>query len=98
MKFRRLTSALLVMFAGSLFVTTSVASAGPKEDVAAATIQWAQTLGQNDPPLPRAARGKVRRDGKPPFSFLPVVSRDEFCPPCHFLRKNRTALTALISP
>jgi hypothetical protein len=27
MKFRRLTSALLVMFAGSLFVTTSVASA-----------------------------------------------------------------------
>jgi hypothetical protein len=45
MRFRRLTSALLVMFAGSLFMTTSVASAGPKEDVAAATIQWAQTLG-----------------------------------------------------
>ena len=63
MRFRRLTSALLFVLAGNLFVTASVASAGPKEDVAAATIQWAQTLGQNDPPLPRAAQGKVRRDG-----------------------------------
>ena len=44
MRFRRLTSALLVIFAGSLFVTASVASAGPKEDVAAATTQLAHTL------------------------------------------------------
>ena len=44
-----LTSALLVILAGSLFVTASVTSAGPKEDVAAATMKWAQTLGQNDP-------------------------------------------------
>jgi uncharacterized protein (TIGR02246 family) len=45
----RLTSALLFVLAGSLFVMASVASAGPKEDVAAATMKWAQTLGQNDP-------------------------------------------------
>ena len=50
MIFRRLTSALLVGLAcGLFFVTVSVASAGPKDDVAAATMQWAQTLGQNDP-------------------------------------------------
>src|SRR5262249_36205412 len=49
MKFWRLTSALLGILAGNLFVTASVASAGPKEDVAAATMQWAETLGQNDP-------------------------------------------------
>src|SRR5437762_3800813 len=49
MRFRRLTSAPLFVLAGSLFVTASVASAGPKEDVAAATMKWAQTLGQNDP-------------------------------------------------
>ena len=49
MRFRRLTSALVFVLAGTLLGTASVASAGPKEDVAAATIQWAQTLGQNDP-------------------------------------------------
>jgi uncharacterized protein (TIGR02246 family) len=49
MRFRRLTSALLFVLAGSLFGTASVASAGPKEDVSAATMKWAQTLGQNDP-------------------------------------------------
>jgi uncharacterized protein (TIGR02246 family) len=49
MRFQRLTSALLFVLAGSLFGTAAVASAGPKEDVAAATMQWAQTLGQNDP-------------------------------------------------
>jgi hypothetical protein len=49
MRFRRLTSALLVVLTGSLFVTASVASAGPKEDVAAATMKWAKTLGLHDP-------------------------------------------------
>jgi uncharacterized protein (TIGR02246 family) len=49
MRFRRWTSALLFVLVGSLLVTTSVASAGPKEDVAAATMKWAQVLGQNDP-------------------------------------------------
>src|SRR5438045_2121303 len=49
MRFRRLTSAPLFVLTGSLFVIASVASAGPKEDVAAATMKWAQTLGQNDP-------------------------------------------------
>src|SRR5882762_6057131 len=48
MRFRRLPSALLVVLAGSLFLTASVAS-GPKEDVAAATMKWAKTLGQHDP-------------------------------------------------
>jgi len=48
-RFGRLTSAPLFILAGSLFVTASVASAGPKEDVAAATMKWARTLGQNDP-------------------------------------------------
>jgi hypothetical protein len=32
-----------------MLLAASVASAGPKEDVAAATMKWAQTLGQNDP-------------------------------------------------
>jgi uncharacterized protein (TIGR02246 family) len=49
MRFGRFTWALLVVLARSLFVTASVASAGPKEDVAAATMRWAQTLGQNNP-------------------------------------------------
>ena len=84
MRFRRLTSALLVLLAGSLFVTTSVASAGPKEDVAAATIQWAQTLGQNDPPLPRAARGKGEAGWKASIFFpsglvTSFVRRAIFC-------------------
>jgi uncharacterized protein (TIGR02246 family) len=49
MRFRLLTSTLLFVLAGGLFVSASVASAGPKEDVAAATMQWAQALAQNDP-------------------------------------------------
>src|SRR5437879_12442849 len=49
MRFRLWTSALRFVLAGSLLLTVSVASAGPKEDVAAATMNWAQTLGQNDP-------------------------------------------------
>jgi uncharacterized protein (TIGR02246 family) len=49
MRFRRLAPALLFVLAGSLFGTTAGTSAAPKEDVAAATLKWAQTLGQNDP-------------------------------------------------
>ena len=49
MRFERLASALLFVLAGSLFLVTSEVSAGPKEDVAAATVTWAQTLAQNDP-------------------------------------------------
>ena len=49
MRFRRSTSALLFVLAGALLGTASVASAGPKEEVAAATLKWAQALGQNDP-------------------------------------------------
>ena len=49
MRFRRWTSAVLVVLSVSMLLAASVASAGPKEDVAAATMKWAQTLGQNDP-------------------------------------------------
>jgi len=40
---------VLVVLSVSVLLTASVASAGPKEDVAAATMKWGQTLGQNDP-------------------------------------------------
>jgi uncharacterized protein (TIGR02246 family) len=33
----------------TLLLIATGASAGPKEDVAAATIKWGETLGQNDP-------------------------------------------------
>jgi len=49
MRFRLWTSRALFVFSGLLLLIGSVASAGPKEDVAAATMNWAQTLGQNDP-------------------------------------------------
>src|SRR5204863_6034327 len=42
MRFRLWTSALLIV-AGSLLLTASVASAGPKEDVGAATVKWARS-------------------------------------------------------
>ena len=40
---------VLIILSAALLLIGSVASAGPKEDVAAATVKWAQTLGQNDP-------------------------------------------------
>src|SRR2546427_13293102 len=49
MRFRPWTSALRFVLGGGLLLTGSVGSAGPKEDVGAATKKWAQTLGQNDP-------------------------------------------------
>src|SRR5437870_10725399 len=49
MRFRLWTSALRFVLAGSLLLTVSVASAGTKEDVGAATMRWGQTLGENDP-------------------------------------------------
>ena len=49
MRFRRSTAAVLVVLSVSMLLAASVASAGPKEDVAAATMKWADTLGQNDP-------------------------------------------------
>ena len=49
MRFRLWTSRALFVLSGLLLLIGSVASAGPKEDVAAATMKWAQTLGQNDP-------------------------------------------------
>jgi len=49
MKARRLISAWPFMLAACLFLTSFIALAGPKEDVADATAKWAQTLGQNDP-------------------------------------------------
>ncbi len=75
MRFRRLTSALLVVLAGSLFVTASVASAGAKEDVAATTMQWAQTLGQNDPDkvVLRTDRAALRDYFVTTFKVLPSL-------------------------
>jgi len=37
------------VFGGALFLITANAFAGPKEDVAAATAKWGETLAQNDP-------------------------------------------------
>src|SRR5215470_15323916 len=49
MRFRLSTVTALFIISCSLLLTNSIASAGSKEDVAAATLKWAQTLGQNDP-------------------------------------------------
>src|SRR6266403_872042 len=49
MRFRLWTPRALFVLSSLLLLIGSVASAGPKEDVAAATMKWAQTLGQNDP-------------------------------------------------
>src|SRR6202008_2611375 len=49
MRFRLWTSRALFVLSGLVLLLGSVASAGPNEDVAAATMKWAQTLGQNDP-------------------------------------------------
>jgi uncharacterized protein (TIGR02246 family) len=48
MRFRQSIPAVVLVIAAAL-CAASAASAGPKEDVGAATMQWAQTLGQNDP-------------------------------------------------
>jgi uncharacterized protein (TIGR02246 family) len=48
MRFRRWTVAVLLAV-GGILLADGTASAGPKEDVAAATMKWAETLGQNDP-------------------------------------------------
>ncbi|HEY3101799.1 MAG TPA: SgcJ/EcaC family oxidoreductase [Methylomirabilota bacterium] len=48
MRFRRST-VLASVLACSLLLTDSSVSAGAKEDVAAATMKWAETLGQHDP-------------------------------------------------
>ena len=48
MRCRRPTVTALVMLA-SMVLTQPAAYGGPKEDVAAATTTWGQTLAQNDP-------------------------------------------------
>ncbi|TMK32643.1 MAG: SgcJ/EcaC family oxidoreductase [Actinobacteria bacterium] len=49
MRFHRWTSTGLSVLGCALLVFTSLAAAEPKDDVGAATMRWAQTLGQNDP-------------------------------------------------
>jgi len=49
MLLRLSTVAVLFVLNCSLLLTNSAALAGPKEDVAAATMKWGETLGQNDP-------------------------------------------------
>src|SRR5437660_12437276 len=49
MLFRVSTVVVLLVLNCSLLLTNSAALAGPKEDVAAATMKWGETLGENDP-------------------------------------------------
>jgi len=49
MRVERFTSALLFVIAGLFLTACATTSVGRKEDVAAATMTWGQTLGQNDP-------------------------------------------------
>jgi uncharacterized protein (TIGR02246 family) len=49
MQFHLWTSARLCLLGSALLVMTTLAAADPKDDVGAATMKWAQTLGQNDP-------------------------------------------------
>jgi len=49
MRFERFTSALLFVIVSLFLTACATSSAGRKEDVAAATMTWGQTLGQNDP-------------------------------------------------
>ena len=49
MRFYLWTSARLCLLGWALLVTTNLAAADPKDDIGAATMKWAQTLGQNDP-------------------------------------------------
>ena len=49
MRFHRGTLARLCLLSWALLVMTNLAAADPKDDVGAATMKWAQTLGQNDP-------------------------------------------------
>jgi len=49
MRFHRGTSARLCLLGWALLVMTNLAAADPKDDIGAATMKWAQTLGQNDP-------------------------------------------------
>src|SRR6476469_6224189 len=49
MRFRLWISRVLIILSAAPLLIGSVASAGPQEDVAAATVKWAQTLGENDP-------------------------------------------------
>ena len=43
------TSAALSVLGCAILVVTSLAAAGPREEVSTATMKWAQTLGENDP-------------------------------------------------
>jgi uncharacterized protein (TIGR02246 family) len=43
------SATVAVVFVLSCFLSPFAALAGPKEDVQAATMKWAETLGQNDP-------------------------------------------------
>ncbi len=49
MRFRLWASGVALALSVSFFLFAPIASAGPKEDVAAATMKWAQALGEDDP-------------------------------------------------
>ena len=73
MKLHPWTSAGLPVLGCALFVIASLAAADSKEDVGAATIQWAQTLGQNDPDKVLAL---YARDGVLWGTLSPTVRAD----------------------
>ena len=73
MKLRPWTSAGLPVLGCALFVIASLAAADSKDDVGAATIQWAQTLGQNDPDKVLAL---YARDGVLWGTLSPTVRAD----------------------
>lgn len=49
MTLRQRTMVLPAVLVGCLLATVARAQSGPKEEVAAATLTWGQTLGRNDP-------------------------------------------------
>ena len=81
MRVRLSTVTMRFILGCSLLLTNSVASAGPKEDVATATMQWAQTLGQNDPDkivLLYATDGVLWGTLSPTVRSNPAALRDYF--------------------
>ena len=55
MLFRVSTVVVLLVLNCSLLLTNSAALAGPKEDVAAATMKWGETLGAKRPRQDRSS-------------------------------------------
>ena len=66
----------LFILGGALLLIAANAFAGPKEDVAAATAKWGETLGQNDP------------DKCSPFMPLTRFSGEHYRQPCDQIERR----------